>query len=208
MGLGRTDRSAVRWQSLALAVLVAGAVAAFTPPLPAAQATPRLVVDGRPVSAEVIVREGRVYVPLRAISEALGAGVQWDPATRTVTVTRAGAGAPPAAGEIITFVYIVNQTGAEVHVRAWADGRELFDRRLPATAAPQPGVVPPPPPYPALELKVAMPRQAGTLEVEEDMILRLRRSFGIRGFDRIGAGFRITLTHSGIDLSQDYRPIR
>lgn len=47
-------------------------------------------VDDKPVPIDappVIVPPGRVLVPLRFINEALGARVQWDPATYTVTIT-------------------------------------------------------------------------------------------------------------------------
>lgn len=54
-------------------------------------------VDGRPVTLDVpaMIIGGRTLVPLRFISESLGASVSWDAATRTVLITSAGAG-PPA----------------------------------------------------------------------------------------------------------------
>lgn len=189
-------------------LMVTGVVLMVTSVLPAQPSAPRIIVDGQPIAGEVILQGGRVYVPIRFVSEALGAGVRWDPATRTVTVSRAAA-MPGVQSELVTFFYVANQTGADVRVRVWADGRLLFERTLPSTAAPQPGVVPPPPPYPAAELKVALPRNARTLEVEEDVALKLRRSFTISGFDRAGMGFRITLTRArGIEVTQDYQPIR
>lgn len=55
-------------------------------------------VDGRPVTLDVpaMIIGGRTLVPLRFISESLGAAVQWQPATRTVLITSAGAQQPPA----------------------------------------------------------------------------------------------------------------
>lgn len=62
---------------------------------PAAAGSPAaiaLVVDGRPVdtSPPPFIAEGRTLVPLRALFEALGASVEWEDRTRTVTARRAG----------------------------------------------------------------------------------------------------------------------
>ncbi len=50
-----------------------------------------VVVNGRPLVMDVspIIRSGRTLVPLRAIFEALGASVEWNDATRTITGKRA-----------------------------------------------------------------------------------------------------------------------
>jgi len=55
-----------------------------------------LVMDTQPVS-----RDGRTLVPLRAIFEALGANVAWDPVARTITSTR---------GNTTIFLQINNRT--------------------------------------------------------------------------------------------------
>ncbi len=49
----------------------------------------RASADGAPVGLEVppTIVSGRTYVPLRFVTEALGAEVDWDAETRTVTVT-------------------------------------------------------------------------------------------------------------------------
>jgi len=51
--------------------------------------SPRIVVNGREVQSDVpaTIIEGRTMVPLRVISESIGAKVSWDPATSSVTVT-------------------------------------------------------------------------------------------------------------------------
>lgn len=56
-----------------------------------AQASPQVVLDGRTISFDVppTIENDRTMVPLRAIFEALGAAVQWDDATQTVTATKA-----------------------------------------------------------------------------------------------------------------------
>ncbi|MBR6524251.1 MAG: copper amine oxidase N-terminal domain-containing protein [Clostridia bacterium] len=58
---------------------------------PATPATPTISVDvyGKPVEFDQppVLKDGRTLVPVRAISEALGASVDWDEATQTVTAT-------------------------------------------------------------------------------------------------------------------------
>lgn len=48
----------------------------------------RLFVNNEPVSAEPspFLKEDRVFVPLRFVAEAMGAGISWDPQTRSVTI--------------------------------------------------------------------------------------------------------------------------
>jgi hypothetical protein len=66
-----------------------GGVTTPTPP-PAAQADIRVVLNGTPLAFDQppIILDGRTLVPLRAIFEALGANVQWNSSTQTVTATR------------------------------------------------------------------------------------------------------------------------
>jgi len=54
-------------------------------------------VNGNPVTLDIpaMIIGGRTLVPLRFISESLGARVQWDAATRTVLIFSAQAGQPP-----------------------------------------------------------------------------------------------------------------
>ncbi|KUK40485.1 MAG: Copper amine oxidase domain protein, partial [Clostridia bacterium 62_21] len=55
-----------------------------------ASAAPRVLLDGQPLSFDVppTIEQGRVLVPMRAIFQALGAELEWDGATQTVTATR------------------------------------------------------------------------------------------------------------------------
>lgn len=46
----------------------------------------------------VLARDGRVFLPVRVLAAALGAGVTWDPSSAAVTVTAGGGEAAPAAG--------------------------------------------------------------------------------------------------------------
>jgi len=60
---------------------------------PAVSATPISVyLDGTPLTFDVPPQtiDGRILVPLRAIFEALGAGVDWNEATRVITATKDG----------------------------------------------------------------------------------------------------------------------
>ena len=49
-----------------------------------------VLVNGRPITMDIppVIRDGRTLAPLRAIFEALGASVEWDDATRTITSRR------------------------------------------------------------------------------------------------------------------------
>lgn len=55
-----------------------------------AQATPQIILDGQALAFDVppTIENDRTLVPLRAIFEALGAGVNWDGVTQTVTATK------------------------------------------------------------------------------------------------------------------------
>ncbi len=69
-------------------VLLLALVAALLLVTPAAASAPGIavVVNGQPLAAPAVMVNSSVYVPLRAVGEALGAEVGWDGATNTVTV--------------------------------------------------------------------------------------------------------------------------
>ena len=46
----------------------------------------RLIVNGKQVNADIQIIDATSYVPLRAISELLGANVKWDEGSRTITI--------------------------------------------------------------------------------------------------------------------------
>lgn len=52
-----------------------------------AQSTVRVYVNGTRVNEDVILKDGRTYVPLRAVSESLGAQVDWDQDTSSAHIT-------------------------------------------------------------------------------------------------------------------------
>lgn len=116
-----------------LALALAAAVAAGSAAAPAgAEARPiRLVIDGREIVPDVppTIVDGRVLVPIRVVSETLGATVAWDEASRTVTVVSAAA---PATGAAATPNYAAaarkiapSVVGIIVQVGTDADGRPL-----------------------------------------------------------------------------------
>lgn len=47
----------------------------------------KVIVDGKPIADGVII-DGSVYVPIRAVSEAIDAKIGWDNQTKTATLTR------------------------------------------------------------------------------------------------------------------------
>ncbi|NRF94823.1 hypothetical protein HQN89_28430 [Paenibacillus frigoriresistens] len=48
----------------------------------------RLFIHGKQVAADIQIINGSSYVPLRTVSEALGADVKWDEAKRTINIKR------------------------------------------------------------------------------------------------------------------------
>lgn len=47
----------------------------------------KLIVDGKPIANGVII-DGTVYVPIRAVGDAIGAKIGWDNKSKTATLTR------------------------------------------------------------------------------------------------------------------------
>jgi len=126
---------------------------------------------------------------------------------------RSVSGGSYEAGTITTFFYIINETGSNIRVRVLADGAELFLQEIGAQVPSEPGkeVPPLPTPYPAVELKVPVNKNAQQLEVQELLHRGTRATqatFNIAGFSQAPGGFRITIRKDGILLNQDYRPIR
>lgn len=80
----------------ALAVTLAMAVVLASAALLAASHV-TIVVDGRTITSDVppFMQGDRVFIPIRFVSEALGAGVEWNQATRTVTITSGAAAGRP-----------------------------------------------------------------------------------------------------------------
>lgn len=48
----------------------------------------KVIVDGKTVNGECIIQNGRVLAPVRAITEAMGATVQWDEASQKATIKK------------------------------------------------------------------------------------------------------------------------
>lgn len=73
-----------------LAGLVVGLILATAATAVAAPQAIRLIVNGKEVPSDPapqMIRD-RVFVPIRVVSEALGAEVKWDDATQSVTITQ------------------------------------------------------------------------------------------------------------------------
>jgi hypothetical protein len=48
-----------------------------------------------------VIQDGRTLMPVRAAAEALGAEVDWDPDTRTVTLTKDGKSVSVVIGQVL-----------------------------------------------------------------------------------------------------------
>lgn len=90
----------------------------------------KLTIDGVPVktdSAPVNVN-GRILVPMRAMFEAMGATVQWNPATQTATATKDGTRIQMTIGSTTAYV---NGTPKTLDVPAQTiDGRTMIPSRF------------------------------------------------------------------------------
>jgi hypothetical protein len=75
---------------VALALIISPALAAALNPQPEPPAQIQVLIDGTPLSTDVapIIEQGRTLVPLRAIFEALGATVEWNGESQTVTALK------------------------------------------------------------------------------------------------------------------------
>ena len=93
-----------------------------------------------------------------------------------------------------------------MEIKVLADGQVLFTQQISAQVSHPPYREVPPPSYPAVELKILIQRQTKELEVQESLHLKKRRTFNIRGFDQVDAGFRIAIRNDDIFLTQDYYP--
>lgn len=91
-------------------VATAPSTTAPSPPAPA-PANPSVILNGSRLQFEVEPRieNGRTLVPLRAIFEAMGASVDWDETTRTVTARRGS----------ITVVLPIGSTSPTVNGKVW-----------------------------------------------------------------------------------------
>lgn len=105
-----------------------------TAPTPTVQNNQRsnlkLTIDGVPVktdSAPVNIN-GRILVPMRAMFEAMGATVQWNPATQTATATKDGTTIQMTIGSTTAYV---NGTPKTLDVPAQTiDGRTMIPSRF------------------------------------------------------------------------------
>lgn len=79
---------------------------AVTPAVAANYTTPSIVIDSRTISSDTdpFIIDGTTLVPLRVISENLGASVDWDATTRTVTVTKGNTTIKLTVDEYLAYI--------------------------------------------------------------------------------------------------------
>lgn len=66
--------------------VLAGIVFVTTTAVVLASSKINLIVNGKSVNADVKIINDQSYVPLRVVSESLGANVKWDGVTKTITI--------------------------------------------------------------------------------------------------------------------------
>ena len=109
---------------------------------------------------------------------------------------------------VVTFFSVVNQSGRDVLVRVFADGRELFAQKVDATrSSGDRESVPGAPPYPTRELKVSLSTTARQLVIEEANSGQ-RATYDRPPGPEPDAGFRIVVRQEGITVTRDYVPAR
>ncbi len=96
-----------------IAIFTLIALLLFTPCLQAVDTyvdkAVKVIVNGSPVNTEVVIHNNRVYVPLRFMSDQLGAGVAWDKLFKIVTVNKKTAAINATAPRINTSgVILIN----------------------------------------------------------------------------------------------------
>jgi len=77
----------------------------------------KVVVDGKNMTADNFLYNGTTYLPLRAISEAVGATVAYDDKTQTATITSSGTSREAT----------MNATTADVYDELFYTSQKLFD---------------------------------------------------------------------------------
>lgn len=90
----------------------------------------KLTIDGVPVQTDAapVNVNGRILVPMRAMFEAMGATVQWNPATQTATATKGGTTIQMTIGSTTAYV---NGTPKTLDVPAQTmDGRTMIPSRF------------------------------------------------------------------------------
>lgn len=141
---------------------------------------PDVLKQGRVLAA--LVKDGTILVPLRSMFEQMGATVSYDPASKTVDVSKAGADVkvtvgkpevvingesrpldvPPMMyhGQILVPVRVISE-GMGAYVQWVPDKHLVVVRYIPATPPPPPAT-PAPPPAPAPTQAPATPAPAAT----------------------------------------------
>lgn len=92
----------------------------------------KVMVNGSPVSADVVMHNNSVFVPLRFISNQLDAQVNWDSNTRTVAIQKSSPAKRTAQGEIVingseTFKKTINSALSLLKTKAPAKYKIVND---------------------------------------------------------------------------------
>lgn len=89
-----------------IALITLALVLAFSAGATFAASAIKIVVNGKTANADARIINNTTYVPLRAVSEMLGANVDWNQKTQTVTITSAGTTADSATVKTVNGVTI------------------------------------------------------------------------------------------------------
>ena len=88
----------------ATAIALAAAFCSMSAASVSAAAKINVFVNERPLNTDARLINGTVYVPLKAVGDSLGAKVEWNPGTNTITVASAEAGIPDVISKLSSSV--------------------------------------------------------------------------------------------------------
>ncbi len=80
----------------------------------------KLVVNDKPVNSQTILYNGTTYVPIRTVSENLGAKVDFDTVTKTASISM-------PVSESADIKTAREEAVPEIHVNPWSDGRFILE---------------------------------------------------------------------------------
>ena len=117
---------------------------------------------------------------------------------------------PPSDETLMTFFYVVNQTGQDIRVRVLADHQELFIVEIGSEVElPDEGRISPPQgEYPAKELKISMPKDTKVIKAQELISGREQEREVKPLTSKVNGGFTIIIKEDEILLERGYLPIR
>lgn len=114
-------------KKLLIALGLSGIIAASVAVGAYAASDIKLFINGKTIAADIQIVDGSSYVPLRVVSESLGADVKWDETTRSISITsKSDQPATQASSETSSSVTVKGITITLNKVTQDSDSLKLF----------------------------------------------------------------------------------